>query len=119
MLISRPILLNSLTHKSTKYCMSHTEIDIKIRSSAYMSELKHICLIKQPNLEHSSFPKISFTKRRNKEGERIPPCLTPQEIVKKLENTLTHLTVENNFQYQLCNKRMKNFGNFLSKITQT
>src|ERR1043165_699797 len=75
--IIKPILFSSVLHKSTSSGKSRTEIDNKIKSSAYINEFTQCLLRKQPILLFPSFASRSSTKIAKSEGERIPPCLTP------------------------------------------
>ena len=77
-----------------------------------MNELQHKDFKTQPILEFSNFLKRSSTHIANNMGDKIPPCLTLEEIKKLLELLSFHLTNEFNFPYQLTNISINNFGSF-------
>ena len=79
-----------------------------------MNELQHKIFTKQPNFDFSNLTKRSSTHIANNIGDKSPPCLTPEEIKKTLENLSFHLTYENNLLYQLENISITRFGTFLS-----
>ena len=73
------MLDSSLTLILIRDCKSWIVIDTKTRSSAYMNELQHKDFKTQPILEFSNFLKRSSTHIANNMGDKIPPCLTPED----------------------------------------
>ena len=58
-------------------CKSLTDILSKIRSSEYKKLLKHLLFIKQPCEVFSSSDKTTSIYAEKRSGDKIPPCLTP------------------------------------------
>src|ERR1700721_2140034 len=78
-LIVISIELNSRIQRSIICCNSFKDMDIKSKSSAYITALKHVQLMWHPKPLLFNFSNTSSTKIENNKGDKTPPCRTPAE----------------------------------------
>ena len=90
-LISRPIEEKNSEAKLRRDWRSDTVKLINNRSSAKSRLFKHFLFMKQPRLDFSRIDKILSINAVKRRGDRIPPCLTPDDRVTVLERVSFHL----------------------------
>ena len=80
----------------------------------------HWCPIKHPDLASCKCFDRSSTYTANKRGDKMPPCLTPLETVKKLDVDWPHLIHISCLLYQKINILTINNGiDFSNNMTMT